>query len=271
MEEIWKDVVGYEGLYQVSNLGRVKTVARKQLYKDGSVHFIKERILSVQIGKRGYYVVNLSKNGTQHTKTTHRLIADAFIPNPENKPCVDHIDGNRLNNSIENLRYVTHGENMRNPNTAWKAWRPEIRSQNISKILAKRKERGQKFSPMTVYAYHPDGSLFRSFYSMGEAGRHVGRDAKIIQEALERQDKLVGGYIWSKEQKDKFPYVYKARSNHKPVQEIDEEGNVLQEWDCAKDLFREIRAKDYVAFAKFIRERKPFFGRMFRYRDDCAL
>ena len=106
MSEIWKDVVGYEGLYQVSNLGRVKSLERL----DKNNHPVKEKILKQAcdgVGK-GYLYVNLGRMGRGKI---HRLVAEAFIPNPYNKPEVNHIDGNTKNNRVDNLEWVTHQEN----------------------------------------------------------------------------------------------------------------------------------------------------------------
>lgn len=266
-DEIWKDVVEWEGFYQVSNFGRVRTVPRVCIGKDGREMTVRSVIKKTYIGKRGYYAVNLQANGRHKVAYIHRLIMDAFVPNTENKPCIDHIDGNKLNNSIDNLRYATYKENINNPNTAGKNWRQEIREQSIKKILTKRIERGQKFAPMTVYAYFPNGRLFRSFYSMGEAGRFIGREPKIIQQALERKDKIVGGYIWSKEKQDDYHYEYNKNKNYKSVQEINEFGEVINEWERAKLLALEIRAKNYSSLTKFIRTQKPYYGRTFRYKD----
>lgn len=98
MEENWKDIEGYEGVYQVSNLGRVKRVNSHRVLKAGK-------------HTGGYLKVNLSKNGSKSTKTIHRLVAQAFIPNSENKPGVNHIDENKTNNMASNLEWSTSKEN----------------------------------------------------------------------------------------------------------------------------------------------------------------
>jgi hypothetical protein len=115
MNEVWKDVVGYEGLYQVSNLGRVKALERL-VKNNGSPQHKHEKIL--KYGKTGrYLMVSLCKEGKVKAFTVHRLVAIAFIPNPKNKPNVDHIDTNCLNNCADNLRWVTQSENSMNPLT----------------------------------------------------------------------------------------------------------------------------------------------------------
>lgn len=98
--ELWKDIKDYEGLYQISNLGRVK-----------SLRFGKEKILKYGKSGKGYFFVNLCKNGEYKSYIVHRLIAKAFIPNPENLPEVNHKDENKQNNCVENLEWCTHKYN----------------------------------------------------------------------------------------------------------------------------------------------------------------
>jgi hypothetical protein len=108
-KEIWLDVIGYEGLYQVSNLGRVKSLERF-IYAGFHNILRKERILKMNISKDGYLRVSLSNNG-EKTIAIHRLICLSFIPNPLNKPTVNHINGIKTDNRLCNLEWATRSEN----------------------------------------------------------------------------------------------------------------------------------------------------------------
>ena len=113
--EVWKDIQGYEGLYQVSNLGRVKSLGRfidRLVYGN---YWQEERILKLHKTKYGYLMVELRKNKKPKNFLVHRLVAMTFISNPENKPQIDHINADKTNNSVNNLRWVTAKENVNNP------------------------------------------------------------------------------------------------------------------------------------------------------------
>lgn len=112
MEEIWKDIKGYENLYQISSMGRVKSLSNSLTKK--------EKIRKLRTTSKGYELVKLNKNGSVKTYQVHRLVAEAFIPNSENKPHVDHINTNRSDNRVENLRWSTPKENVNNPLTIQK-------------------------------------------------------------------------------------------------------------------------------------------------------
>ena len=112
MEEIWKDIEGYEGFYQVSNLGRVRslerTIKRKSTY--GGLYHIKGQILKLKQDK-GYLRIGLRKNNILKYYSIHRLVAEAFIPNPNKLPCINHKDENKQNNYVNNLEWCTYQYN----------------------------------------------------------------------------------------------------------------------------------------------------------------
>lgn len=195
-EEIWKDIEGYEGLYQVSNFGRAKSCAR--YVKRFSKHvvqkmFIKEKILSFGY-TNGYPLISLSKDGFVKKQSIHRLVAIAFIPNPNNLPQVNHIDGNRGNNNIKNLEWVTNTENQRH---SWKY----LNRVNPNK--------GKKFSEETrrkmklYWATHSNGhckkvycvELNKYFNSIIGACREL-KISRCINLCCEGKRQTCGGYHW---------------------------------------------------------------------------
>jgi hypothetical protein len=109
--EIWKDIKGYEGIYEISNKGRVKSLEREVGNGKTFKKLIKERILTNSLGIRGYYTVKLSNNGKSKISTVHRLIARAFLEDWNESLQVDHINGIKTDNSIRNLRMVSHMQN----------------------------------------------------------------------------------------------------------------------------------------------------------------
>lgn len=124
IQEIWKDIKGYEGLYQVSNLGRTKSFPR--LSWNGKKYIKREEMISKIYNRNKYTQVSLRKDGNIKQISVHRLVALYFIPNPDDKPMVDHIDGNKSNNRVDNLRWVTNQENVKNETTLKKHKIPVI-------------------------------------------------------------------------------------------------------------------------------------------------
>lgn len=201
MDEEWRDVVDYEGLYMVSNLGRVKSLERR-----GSRGYkIKERILTGTIDKYGYIIVNLSKNNKNKQFKVHRLVAIAFIPNLENKPFIDHINTIRDDNRVENLRWATYEENNNNQLTKKKY------SENHANIKGENNPMyGKKHSEETkkkMSKAHKGSNNFNSrkvrcieldkvFNSIIEAEEELGLFHQNIGKACRGIYKTCGGYHW---------------------------------------------------------------------------
>lgn len=111
-EEIWKPIQGYEGLYEVSNLGQVKSLKRSVKHSKRGMRATPCKLLKPSITKTGYPNVSLCKDGVVAYKSIHRLVAQAFIPNPCGLPQVNHKDGNRANNLLSNLEWVSVSQNV---------------------------------------------------------------------------------------------------------------------------------------------------------------
>lgn len=181
MSEIWKWISGFEGLYKISNKGRVKSFHRKKK---------KGKILSAN-NKSGYKKINLSKNGKCYSIRIHRLVAEAFIPNPENKSQINHLDMNKSNNKVENLEWVTPAENVRH---AVKN-KPEM----IESLINYNKYE----KPRTVQQLTMDGEVVAEYCNAQEAARETdvcGRSILMVANKKEyspgKHRKQAGGFIW---------------------------------------------------------------------------
>lgn len=210
--EQWKDIQGYENLYQISSLGRVKSLAKTITGGLGLKQNMPEIILSPN-QYNGYPYVVLFKNGKGQTFKIHRLVANAFIPNPEKKPCVDHINTHTSDNRVNNLRWVTYKENSNNPITRQKmekigaytiteemkekaikgckkVWK-ERRQELIAKINAKRAVAVKCIETNTIYP------------SVREAARAYNLNPSNISSACRGKIKTSGGYHWEYKDKNK--------------------------------------------------------------------
>lgn len=181
MEEIWKDIKGYEGLYQVSNTGKVKSLERKVKHWQGGYLTKKEIVLKSSISK-GYLVISLYKNGIQIRKYIHRLVAEAFIPNPDNLPQINHIDENKMNNCVENLEWCTAEFNV-NYGT---------RNKRVAICMT------NNVRSKPVIQYDLNGNFIMEYPSTREVERQTGyNQSNIVKCCLgEKSYYTQYGYIW---------------------------------------------------------------------------
>lgn len=176
--EEWRDVVGYEGLYAVSNVGRIVLLERKVKNGNG-IKTIKPRILELKHVKNGYLYVDLWANNKRRHSYVHRIIAQAWIDNPNGYTQIDHIDGDRLNNSITNLRWCTYATNNNNP---------------ISKARRIISRRPSKLENDKI-ACVKDGALIKTyFYAVATA--KDGFNPDCVRSCLRGETKTHKGYCW---------------------------------------------------------------------------
>ncbi|WP_334352211.1 NUMOD4 domain-containing protein [Companilactobacillus sp. HBUAS56257] len=163
--EIWKTIDGFENLYEVSNLGRVRSLFR---YK---------KILKPNCLKSGYQAVSLYKNKKKYLGLIHRLVAIAFIPNPLNKPQVNHIDEIKSNNHVENLEWMTAKENM---------------------SYGTARERTNKAQGQKVIQLDINGKMISQFDTENIASQMTGANRYKISAVINGHRKTAGGYLWKK-------------------------------------------------------------------------
>lgn len=188
MIEIWKNIVGYEGLYQVSNWGRVKSLDRVDRF--GRVVF--EKILTGGC-KNGYFVVNLCKDGKQKCFYVHRLVAQAFMFNPDNLPQVNHKDENKENNFV----FIKEDGSV-DFNKSNLEWCPQ--EYNLEYGTARERQskanRNGKLSK-SVYQYTLDGTFVREWSSVREVQRQTGWSSGNISQCCRGEYKQTHGFLWS--------------------------------------------------------------------------
>lgn len=178
--EVWKDIAGYEGLYQVSNLGRVRSFGRyvknrsKLVYKP-------EKLLQPAKDSYGYFVVGLCKNGKAKNFKVHRLVAQTFMHNPENKETVNHINGNKEDNRAENLEFCTNEENLQHAFSLGLTGGEHFKNNKRSTAVAQ---------------YDKNMRLVKTYPSIREAERQTGVHNQSIVKCCKGKVKTAGGYVW---------------------------------------------------------------------------
>lgn len=182
MEE-WKDIEWYAGLYQISNFGRVKS------FRYGEGKIIKPFI------NNGYYCVGLSRKDDYKKVRVHRLVAKHFIPNPDNKKEVNHIDGNKLNNNVSNLEWSTRSENIKH------AFLNGLKTIS-EKQIAQCRLLGQSLSKK-VLQYDMQDNFIKEWDSTAEAGRQLKINQSNISACCRGKRNNAGGYVWKYKEVEK--------------------------------------------------------------------
>ena len=188
IKEIWKDVnlPGFEGVYQVSSMGRVK--------RDG-------RIRKLSDNGRGYYSLSLYNHCKHHTISVHRLVAVAFIPNPQNKRTVNHKNGNKKDNRVENLEWATYGENHKHAYATGlkkvsEAQRAVTRNTGIKTCETNRQK-------ILKPVWRDDGSQRMVFPSVNSAARSIDGNPHAIIACCKGRKANYRGYTWGYQNADK--------------------------------------------------------------------
>ena len=197
MQEIWKDIKGYEELYQVSNLGRIQN--KKTLH-----------ILKGSTNNKGYRGVILCKNGKIKRYLVHRLVAIAFIENPKNKPYINHLDCNINNNNVENLEWCTQKE-------------------NIDYCIKLNRNYKRK-----VYQYDLKGNLLQEYSSIVQANKVTKISTAHISQNCNNQRKSAGMYIWSFKKNIKGIKEYKRETRAKKIVQI-LDNQIVNTFDSIKE------------------------------------
>lgn len=174
MKEIWKDIEGWEGLYQVSNLGRVKSLSRHRIV--GWADYVsKEKVLKQSTNNGGYNYVWLHKEGKKKIYKIHRLVATAFLSNPNNYKCVNHKDENKANNTVENLEFCNHSYNNN---------------------YGTRNEKVARKNGRQILQFSLDGVFLKEWDGARIAGKQLNIRHQSIYSNCKGERKSAGGFIW---------------------------------------------------------------------------
>lgn len=226
MEEIWKNIKEFED-YQISNMGRVK-----------SLKFNKQKILKLDETSDGYLTIRLLKNNIIKHIGVHRLVAQAFIPNPNNYPQVNHIDENKHNNCVENLEWCTQEYNMHYGN----------RTKKMCK---------------EVYQYDLNGNFVKKWESVAQAKKEL--KIRHISECCNGQMLTAGGFVWNYDNVFK-PIIYKSKK--RVVKQYDLNGIFLKQWDSIAKVEKVLGFNNRNICACCRHKRPTAYGFIWKYANE---
>lgn len=215
MNEIWKDINNYEGIYQISNLGNVRSLDREQIDINGVKRVFKGQMLTKSLGNWGYYTVSLKKNSQSKKFFVHRLVAQEFIPNPNNLEVVNHKDGNKLNNISDNLEWISLRDNT-------------LYSQHSNK--------------KKILQYSKSGEFIKIWDSITEAAKYFQVNVSLISQCLSNKISSAANYVW-RYYYENFPEKIDTNGlnfSKKYCYQYDLEGNFIKEWKTRSQAEKEL-------------------------------
>lgn len=246
MEEVWKDIEGYEGLYAISSFGNVRSYYTNKILKQETV-------------RRGYKAIYLKKNGKRSHKYIHILVANAFIPNPYNLPIINHKDENPSNNNANNLEWCTYQYN----NT--------YNDVHIQRAIKQGKQ---------VFQYDKNGNLVRMYVSVREAGRYIHGSSSNISSCCKGDLHTCYGFVWSHYELTKEEVLHRfqlgqnthlSRRNNrlsKEVLQFDLNGNFIASYPSTQEAGRVLGISASLIQGVCRGEHSHTHGFIFRYACD---
>jgi hypothetical protein len=230
--EIWVDIKNFEGLYQISNMGRVKALEKTVFLgaKNSTKKLIKENIKAQGLDNHGYPLVCIYKNSKGYTRTVHRLVAEAFIPNPESKPQVNHKDCDKKHNTIYNLEWVTGKENMF----------------HLYHIFGhKNPTKGRNVASKKVYQYTIEGGLVSEYPSITNASEVTGFFTSSISICCLGKGSSCNGFIFSFTElnNDYFKNLTYGRGGYamRKVNQFDLNMNFIKQYNSVTEAIKEAK------------------------------
>lgn len=212
--EIWKPVVGYEGLYEVSNYGRIRSIDRT-VFQQGRIQRYSGCIMSPFVNNHGYYSIRLSKNNRKSTFSVHRLVAIAFIPNPHNYPVINHKDETHTNNCVSNLEWCTQKYNV-----------------NYGTV----RERVSESNGMKVAQYDLDGNLIGFYKSIKDASRKTGVCTTSINGCVLGKYYTGGKFIWLATEKPSEKIIPKFSKRYRgKISQYDMDMNLIAKYNSGRE------------------------------------
>lgn len=243
IKEIWKPVKNYEKLYEISNLGNIRSLDRIVKGKDNIIKLIRGKNHKLYTAKSGYVFTSLYKNSESKRYSVHRLVADAFIPNPENLPQINHIDENKGNNCVENLEWVTCSENCK---------RKSVKGER--KILQ----------------YDKNGNFIKEWNSIKEASENLNINYSTLQTAVS-DNHFCSECFW-RYFSENYPLKIEQKISTycgRPIYQYDLQGNFIKEWNKIIDIEVQLKC-DKSGINKVCREKNGYTykGFQWRYKDE---